>query len=62
LDLDVNGNYVTQDLFNFHITKTDSDGTIHGQHRPSGIAPSFLKEAKAQGYKINEGMFKTKSK
>ncbi len=56
--LDEAGNYQVADIFTFHIQKVDPDGKIHGIHLPTGEIPSFIKDAKAQGYKVNENMFK----
>lgn len=58
LDLDQNGNFVVEDIYSFEIKKTDEKGTIHGVHHATGNLPSFIKEAKAQGYKLDEGIFK----
>ena len=58
LDLDESGNFASQDIFLFEIKKTDEVGTIHGVHAPTGNLPTFIKEAKVQGYRIDEGIFK----
>jgi pilus assembly protein CpaF len=58
LDLDEQGNFATQDIFTFEIKKTDEKGTIYGTHQTTGNIPTFVKEAKAQGYKIDEATFK----
>ncbi len=62
VDLDQNGNYIVNDIFTFNIRSVETDGTIKGEHLPTGQIPTFAKEAKAQGYKFSDSMFKKKAK
>lgn len=60
LGLDEAGNYRVQNLYTFQIQGIDAEGKIQGLHRPSGALPSFLPQAKAQGYALGEEIFQNK--
>jgi len=57
-ELTEDGQYVVRDLFIYKITKVDEKGAIKGKHLPTGTIPSFLAEAKAQGFTVDESLFK----
>jgi len=61
LELDENGNYIVNDIFTFQIKSVDQKGNIKGIHAPTGNLPTFIQEAKSQGYKIKESTFKKPS-
>jgi pilus assembly protein CpaF len=57
-DLAENGAYVVNDLFVHRIDRVDEAGKIHGTFVATGNLPSFLPEAMAQGYTVDEKLFK----
>ncbi len=56
-ELDASGQYEVTDLFRYEIEKADDEGNIIGHHAPTGELPSFLAEAKAQGFTVDESLF-----
>ncbi len=57
LGLDGQGGYRTQDIFLFQIDKADSQGKIVGHHVATGNLPSFIDDAKTQGFNISKKIF-----
>jgi len=57
LDLSPNGEYVIHPLFEFVHRGTDDDGKVQGKLEPVGNLPTFLKEAKRQGVRLEESWF-----
>ncbi len=52
------GKIVTlSDLFIFDKTHTDSDGTIHGEMKATGLRPSFTPRLKAAGFNLSGDVF-----
>jgi pilus assembly protein CpaF len=51
------GDYQVDDLFVHEIESVDDKGTIKGKHIATGTYPSFLEEAKAQGFTVDETLF-----
>jgi len=62
LDLDEKGNYQVNDIFVFQVTDIDKDGKMVGQHVATGLIPTFLEDAKAQGFMVDETLFKAPKK
>lgn len=58
MELDEKGNYQVNDIFLYKVTEVDASGKMIGSHVPTGILPSFLEEAKAQGFTVDESLFK----
>jgi pilus assembly protein CpaF len=58
MELDEKGNYQVNDIFVYRVNEVDPSGKILGKHIPTGILPSFLEEAKAQGFTVDESLFK----
>ena len=58
LDLDEKGNYQVNDIFVFRVTDIDKTGKMIGEHVATGNIPTFLEEAKAQGFTVDEALFK----
>lgn len=56
-DLSEEGHYQVKDLFGYRIERVDENGRMVGAHVATGELPSFLGEAKAQGYKVDESLF-----
>jgi pilus assembly protein CpaF len=46
-----------QEIFGFHRTHTDPDGTVHGQFRASGLRPRCLEEIQRRGIAFDAGHF-----
>lgn len=62
LPLTDKGDYRTQDLFVFTAVAKDADGNILGYHAPTGIVPTFLSKARAQGFMdLDEAFFDPKT-
>ncbi len=61
-ELDEAGHYHVSDLFRHQIDRVDEEGKILGSHHPTGNLPSFLQEAKSQGYLVDESLFQKKKK
>lgn len=59
IGLDEHGDYIVKDIFIFKIMGVDKDKKLIGKHVPTGHIPRFVKEAKIQGYKISEDIFKS---
>ena len=57
LGLDDEGKYIVNDIFRFRVLGSSDDGKMLGAHEATGHLPSFLAEAKAQGFTIDEKMF-----
>lgn len=57
-ELSDDGKYCLEDLFVYQIQSVSKDGKIQGQHVPTGNLPSFLTEAKAQGFTVDETLFR----
>lgn len=57
-ELTEEGNYAVTDLFVYEIQSVDEKGKIVGRHVPTGAVPSFLAQAKAQGFTVDETLFK----
>lgn len=57
MELDEKGNYQVNDIFVYRVTDIDPSGKMIGEHVPTGILPSFLEEAKAQGFSVDESLF-----
>lgn len=57
VDLDENGQYILNDLFHLQILKTGDDQQLITEHIATGKLPSFLDDAKRQGYVITEKLF-----
>mgnify|MGYP002813479346 CR=1 FL=1 len=57
-DLTEEGNYTITDLFLYEITSVDEKGKNVGRHVATGKLPSFLAQAKAQGFTVDETLFK----
>lgn len=51
---------LTQDIFLFQQQGEDAKGRIQGALKPTGIAPEFLKKAKADGYAVDFSLFTVK--
>ncbi len=47
--LDIDGELLLYDVFCFHRTRTEPDGSIRGEHRSTGYVPSFLGDFIARG-------------
>ena len=58
MELDEKGNYQVNDIFVYRVKEIDASGKIIGSHVATGILPSFLEEAKAQGFTVDEELFK----
>ncbi len=58
MELDEKGNYQVHDLFIYKVKEVDDAGKMIGDHIATGILPSFLDEAKAQGFSVDEKLFK----
>ncbi|HLG20103.1 MAG TPA: CpaF family protein [Bdellovibrionota bacterium] len=56
-ELTDDGQYVVNDLFVFQTQKVDDKGKLVGRHVPTGTLPSFLADAKAQGFTVDETLF-----
>jgi pilus assembly protein CpaF len=56
------GEYEVNDIFLHQIDSVDEEGHIHGKHAPTGKLPTFLAEAKAQGYTVDETLFRPSRK
>jgi pilus assembly protein CpaF len=61
-ELHQDGNYDVADIFVFEIQRIDEHGKIQGHHVPTGEIPSFLPEAKAQGFNVDEALFEPAKK
>lgn len=48
----------TQDLFRFVQDGVDEQGHVLGHHEVTGVAPTFLAEAKSKGYVLDPSLFK----
>jgi len=58
LPLDQNGQYRTSDIFLFQGEGIDhSTGKVLGRHRPTGNKPTFLQQARINGFSIPEDYF-----
>lgn len=57
-DIGENGQYVVHDIFTYKVQHVDAKGKTVGAHAPTGILPTFLAEAKSQGYTVDETLFK----
>jgi pilus assembly protein CpaF len=44
LGMDLQGNYLTQDIYLFEQTGRDKDGKVLGELRPTGKIPTFMRE------------------
>lgn len=62
LDLDEAGHYQVEDIFGHRIDRVDDTGKIQGGHFATGTLPSFLQEAKSQGYQVDETLFRPAKK
>jgi pilus assembly protein CpaF len=52
------GNVVQmQDIFLFNRTHTDADGTVHGEHRATGLRPRCLDEMLRRGIPYDTANF-----
>ncbi len=58
LDLDEKGNYQVNDIFIYQVKDIDKDGKMIGEHVATGNIPTFLDDAKAQGFTVDEKLFK----
>jgi pilus assembly protein CpaF len=58
MELDEKGNYQVNDIFVYRVNSIDPSGAMIGEHVPTGILPTFLDEAKAQGFTVDEDLFK----
>lgn len=56
------GHYSVTDIFEYKIQKIDDQGKIIGHHVATGKTPSFLEEARAQGYSVDESLFRASKK
>ncbi|MFH1262059.1 MAG: CpaF family protein [Pseudomonadota bacterium] len=59
-DLTEEGNFTVTDLFVYEVQSVDEKGKIVGRHIPTGQHPSFLSQAKAQGFTVDETLFDPK--
>ncbi|MCF8563836.1 CpaF family protein [Alicyclobacillus tolerans] len=50
-------NVVLQDIFEFRETGRDEQGRIVGEHRPTGIVPTFLERLQDQGFQVDYSWF-----
>lgn len=57
-DLKEDGQYDVKDIFIYNIKSIDTKGKVTGEHIATGNIPSFIAEAKMQGYLIDESLFK----
>jgi pilus assembly protein CpaF len=57
-ELTPEGNFTVTDLFVYETQSVDEKGKIIGRHLATGAVPSFLAQAKAQGFTVDESMFK----
>ena len=48
---------ILQDIFRFEQTGVDSNGKVIGQHRPSGVVPSFLDKLETEGIMLPRNLF-----
>ena len=46
-----------QEIFAFHRTHTDADGTVHGEFRATGLRPRCLDEMLRRGIKYDTANF-----
>ena len=46
-----------QEIFKYVRTSTDSDGTIHGEYRATGVRPKFLGALAAMGFEVPTSYF-----
>jgi pilus assembly protein CpaF len=46
-----------QDIFLFNRTHTEADGTVHGEHRATGLRPRCLDEMLRRGIKFDTANF-----
>jgi pilus assembly protein CpaF len=46
-----------QEIFHFHRLCTDSDGTIHGEFRATGLRPKFSDELERRGIRLPPDLF-----
>ncbi len=44
---------VTQELFQFHQTRVDKDGRVHGTFRATGVRPDFAAKLEAHGHPLS---------
>ncbi len=51
------GHYQVNDLFVYHVESVEADGTMIGRHKATGNHPTFLQEAIAQGFTVDETLF-----
>jgi pilus assembly protein CpaF len=48
---------VLQDIFRFHVTGTDSEGRVLGEHRPVGTVPKFAHDLRERGIPVDLNLF-----
>lgn len=48
---------VLQDIFRFEQTGVDVKGNIIGQHRPTGVVPTFMEKLETEGINLPRNMF-----
>jgi pilus assembly protein CpaF len=48
-----------QDLYEFVRTETDSNGTVHGHYRPTGIRSSYAQRIETGGFKLETDLMAT---
>jgi pilus assembly protein CpaF len=52
------GDVVTMhEIFRFRRTRTDADGTIHGEFVATGIRPKFMNEFETRGIDVSPDLF-----
>lgn len=61
-ELTEEGNFTITDLFVYEILSVDEKGKILGRHVPTGKHPSFLPQAKMQGFTVDETLFEAPKK
>ncbi len=61
-ELTEEGKYEVHDIFVFEIQSVDEKGQMMGKHISTGYIPSFLHEAIAQGFTVDETLFKPQQK
>ena len=60
--MDLQGNYITNDIYLFDQTGRDKDGKIIGAMNPTGNLPSFMKEIEVNHLPFSKDMFQKKVK
>lgn len=61
LGMDLNGNYLTQDIYLFEQTGRDQNGKVLGSLNPTGKIPSFMKEIEVNHLPFPKELFAKKN-